>query len=738
MKNLLVLILLFSTGLAFAGKTGDDSWQIGNPTSSVDKKLIFDTGDGASNKYILLDHSLKELSTNVDKLTLGTGAAANQSVIFNRGGSNPTIRWNESNSVLEFSNDGSSFTNIGSGSGGSAGLNLIATNPDFEQSLALGWTATGLSFTAVTSGSNLLFGKQSALVDSSATSQSVASDLYTIPKGLYGRACQASIFYLGGDNTYVLKVLDGSSAVVASAAFPAAATGPLQFSLPFQCPSSGTLSLVIASTANGAAMAIDRAYLGEMAGVSQISDAKFIGSAYIDNASCNFTTTRSTLGSFDTNASCLAPQIDQNPGPGIIDTTTVTNLPKFTFKSLPPGDYVVTAHVTAGQGGGNTGLGISDGTTTSGMVGFDNTNHIAMNFTGHFSYSNTGDRTFEIVVINESAQEAIIYSDTAGVVAGWRLEIEVTKLPSSSQTAFNPATVAWYVDADVSSGASGTGTPGTGYLQVSGATITPRAGSLSTLMPCSGTNVPQAGGCTSGNPEPGISYFQPAPGAVKVCVQSQISFNVGSTQSISYTPAIDWTANADDSVVIKAGTGYSGSNTVTGTYSIDDVFPWTFCQNFNVVSAGQVTFRLNNGFTGSSSAWGIGVQNWTATPLTQQMPMPVLIHSVVSSSSGVEGFERFSVTSTCSSDPCTLATHTPGVTSINRTGTGVYSVNFTASTFSAIPTCVVMPINNGALASLADPSGSTASNFVFDIFNTISGGGPETDGAFYGICMGPK
>jgi microcystin-dependent protein len=45
-------------------------------------------------------------------LYIGKGDASNKRIIFNRGGSNAEIRWNESTSALEFSDDGSSFVAV--------------------------------------------------------------------------------------------------------------------------------------------------------------------------------------------------------------------------------------------------------------------------------------------------------------------------------------------------------------------------------------------------------------------------------------------------------------------------------------------------------------------------------------------------------------------------------------------------------------------------------------------------
>lgn len=735
MKNLLILALLFSTGVAFAAKTGDDSFQIGNPTSSNDKKLLFDTGDGAANKYILLDHSLKELSTNVDKLTLGTGAAANQSIIFNRGGSNPTIRWNEVNSVLEFTNDGSSFTNIGSGSGaGGGGLSILATNADFEQSLALGWTATGLSFTAATSGSNLLFGKQSAIVDSSATGQTLVSDAYVVPVGLYGANCQAKIYYKGGDATYKLQALDGSNALISEQLFPGAALVASPMSIYFPCPSSGSMKLAIASTANGAAMAIDRASIGE-ADIGSTNQAKFIGSAHIDNSGCSFTTNRGTLGSFDTNASCLAPVVDLNPGPGTIDTTTVTHLPKFTFKNLPPGDYAVTVHVTTGQAGGNSGIGISDGSTTSGVVGFDNTIHTATNTTGHFSYSNAGDHTFEIVGISESANTIILYGDTAGIVAGWNVAIEVTQYPSTVNRVFTPSQVAnsWSGYHGGSGGSSAVWF--TTSTTLNNSQMIDDAGAVLTET----HNVNFGTVTSTGANKPGIVWTPSRKGSYLVCVQVPL-YTVASNH-YGYLGIADGNGK-----IIATATNTNGS-------SGNEIHSVSACGILDAPSTAPVSANIylavDSGSTNSIETGSLQAHlvDWTVFQIDYALPAPVLVNSVVSPSSGVEVTVRakfgdaggtLTTPAYCAADPCTVYSQSGSwVTAINRVGTGNYTLHIAAGTFSAPPTCSYT-VNNYpsdptfCVAGFPAANTSTAINIYCSDHSTV------LDSSVDVICMGPK
>jgi hypothetical protein len=94
--------------------------------AAAEQSFILDTGDGASNATVKVDGSrnftIEDIISAVfktDDITVGDGTAADQDLTFDagNGAGNAQIRWSETNSVLEFSNDGSSFTAIGSGAG---------------------------------------------------------------------------------------------------------------------------------------------------------------------------------------------------------------------------------------------------------------------------------------------------------------------------------------------------------------------------------------------------------------------------------------------------------------------------------------------------------------------------------------------------------------------------------------------------------------------------------------------
>jgi hypothetical protein len=92
-----------------------------------------------------------------DQLQIGKAAAGDKTIILNKGSgsANPKIKWNNSTSKLQFSNDGTNYKDMGSGSGGVNLLTLGTTwsndnpdNSDIEASVG-NWT-TGADAAATT------------------------------------------------------------------------------------------------------------------------------------------------------------------------------------------------------------------------------------------------------------------------------------------------------------------------------------------------------------------------------------------------------------------------------------------------------------------------------------------------------------------------------------------------------------------------------------------------------------
>lgn len=720
-KTFGVIALLLTATVALAGKTGDDTWQIGNPTSTNDKKVIFDTGDGVSNKAIVIDHTTKKMSTNVDELKVGSGSAANQSLIFNRGGSNPVLRWNESNSVLEFANDGSSFTNIGSGSGGGGGgLSILGTNPDFEQSLALGWTATGMSFTAVSSGANLLFGKGSALLDSSATGQSLKSDAYAIPKGLYGANCAAQVFYKGGDATYKLQALDGSDALIMEQAFPGPSTNTTPFSINFPCPTSGSLKFAIASTADGAAMAIDRTSIGEAGNLSQVSQTYLIGRATFPGvASCAWINTSTSFAAFPADSDCTLPAGSNLQGN---IAAPATKIPGFVLPSVPAGDIYIIATAGVSVTVSNAAFKFFDGTNYSKDVyslyfgGSQQRNGGPV--IGHFHYTTPQSNvTFQIHAKVDSGATGFIYNDSDLT----ELTFSVFYYPSGSQLALKPDQVAnsWsgYHDSGCMWSSTNTGAP-----------ADPAIDSSCNLVQDDNTNfgtVTSYNDGTPGNNYPGITFMPSRPGRYLVCSQGSMQNN--SDGQALQGQLYDVTNSKEIFMVDRdqAGAGYYTSAGACGFVTANSIAPHT------------VTWRLAVS-GGTAQLYQAGASRsifWHIFQIDQQLPAPLLVNSVVTPSAGVSNivYSQFG-SGNCPSDPCTIDSQSGGISVVNKLAVGDYAVHFSAGTFSQTPVCTA----NSSSSAISVINIANTSSTLIRIFSASGETGAPNDRQINLICAGPK
>lgn len=121
-KNWKLFLLLLVPLVAFAAgeRIFNDQLIIGNPGSSNDKKVEFDSGDGAGNRSIISPDSGQRFNfVNVDELKFGDGSdSGDKRLIADVNGANdPEIRFNTTSGAWQFSTDGSVFQDVGAGGG---------------------------------------------------------------------------------------------------------------------------------------------------------------------------------------------------------------------------------------------------------------------------------------------------------------------------------------------------------------------------------------------------------------------------------------------------------------------------------------------------------------------------------------------------------------------------------------------------------------------------------------------
>lgn len=714
MKNHLIAftVLLFAGALAHADVPPTtfrtNALLLGKSGSTANKEYKFEFGLGASNPSLFVDSS-SILNYSKNSFSLGDGLSTSKTFIANLGlgSANPKLRFDTTGNEWQFANDGTNFDSFGSGSGGGAGINLLK-NPGFESGVAQGWSNTGGTFAPVTVGANLLVGKGSALFTASAGSQSIQSTLYSVPNGLAGQACAASVMYKGGDANLRLRVVDNSSNILAEQAV-IASTFARVVNLYFLCPSSGSIQVKVASIGSAAAIALDQMSLGSNP-LTQISQAQVAGVAYFAaTGSCTWSRTNTALGAFSTNSNCPGPTVEAS-ALGDWQTTDV-DLPQWTINNLPPGEYLatVTGMAQGSSAFSSLAYAITDGTTTSG-----NSSGVSANagsngggFTsvGRFSYSSSGNRTFRIF---GSAAAGDVSIDNSG--GNEQLKLVLVRYPLAAEQATTAGTSAglWsglLVATNVWSTTSATFVNGTNAGTFA---LTQRANVL-------------FGTVTQFGSTAGVTFTPSSAGDYSACFQTTVGTS---------NPAIAGVYQLWDGV----------SELASQYNNVVDAPPMTLC---GIVHAASVTpinlwIRFLSAGGGATATLGTsGAQiEIQIKKLTQQIPAPILVNSVVSPSSGVEQVTRAFV------DAAGTIQSQSGswLSSATLDATGKYSLNISAGTFSATPTCVCsVNVSNAASTAPTCKIDATApSSTLINVTTASTGSAALASLDFNVICMGPK
>lgn len=636
----------------------------------------------------------------------------------------------------------------GSGGGGAISeLNLIQdNNSDFETfngSAFTNWTASGGSISQATSGSNLLIGASSAVFNASSASQTFTSDAITVTSStvalLGGANGTASCWLKTTATDYKLQVYDGTN-VIAERTIPALAA-PKVIAVAFPIPTSGTIAVRVISASDAADLAIDNCYLGSTT-VFDISQSELYGTwNNAGTASCDWNTSSTSFADFSADTDCPTPTVTGKV------TAAATKVPHIVLSNHPPGKYVVSFAGTLLNEGTNDPyqcrLVDDSGTVLSSLGGASGLNDGAgsnikfpVGYSGVITYSTSGTHTIKIqcktAATTVHVQSNVASQDASFVVARFPIEVE---------QAMRPDQVAWFVDATI------TGTsPDLGVAAVASATgitsssltLTQESGSIQALIPCSSTNESSGTTCSSGDESLGVAFTLPAAGAVKACAQFTHQIQIDVTEEIATYFRIVETPNAAQTISqgdkIHNATGMKG-----GTGGADMYWPVVICQDLIFSSAGKKTVRVfytqNVGGTPNQSniLTGGGAQGSTfkitVWPMTQDLPAPLLVNSVVSNRNGVERVER----ATIGNDGTATIIRQSGswISSVNRSSAGVVDYTLASGIFSATPECVVTAKNGTTHGSRTCEMSTTESSTAI---TTLCAG----DYNHVIICHGPR
>jgi len=706
MRKIAFLInLLFISSFALAegipqdfGTT--DTLKFGKGTSTDDKELIFDTGDSTSNRKIVVPDSGDSIDLSGDTLKIGDGTASDKTIEANTGSSPaPAIRFNNSLSRWEKSNDGTNYLDIGSGSGG-GGINILE-NSDFEAGLS-DWTNSGAS-TLVDTGTPI-FGLKSATWDPSTTGEFLTSDAVSIPVGLQGAECSAISYYLwdsGSSGDIELQVYDGSNVLVKEDLNPTNGVRN-KSELLFTCPSSGSISLRYASTTNAAAIQIDNQFLGES--IFSTGDSSEIAADmyYPSTTNCTWNRNNTSLGAFGTDSDCPSPTV-RTSASGVIVDTTDDDLPTFVFDNLPSGVYqaILSTNLRSTLAGDDGTLALYDLTDSTildqtYLSNSDAAENHPITLIGSFTMTSPGTKT--ITLYNKGTGNFEVNNLPAASVDN-QTSLLLTRFPLDSSKSISFDQSDWHIDANIF-GAS----PSLGSSAVSSYTgitdsslqLDINTGSHPVQIACATTEDSSGSTCT-GNESIGIAFNIPYAGKYQVCSSFAHQILVSSTSSVNAGFQLVETPNNAQTINQEGNKRISDDFTAgSGNGRID--FPFNLCGEFIFNSAGKKTVRLmyeqgtggtvtNNVIRGDrSTSVGQPDINFTVKPLTQYKG-GINFNNMVSTTKQT-GVKINSASIIFSGGTPTIESQTgTWIDSITDNGTGNWTVNFTSGVWASTPRC---------------------------------------------------
>lgn len=664
-------------------KLRTDALLLGIASSGDDKVVEFDTGDGASNKKITLDGTTKNGSFNINDLTLGDGAASDKQLIWDIGGSNPRIKWDDAAGALQFSNDGSTFAAIGSGGGGGAGVNiLLDSNPDFEDgSPPSDWTSSGGTF--VVESTNPGFGLQSGKWDPSATSQTLSSALIAIPDGLLSGPCMAQISYewsAGSAGDLKLQAYDGTN-VLAEKDLIVSSTWVVDDSLAFSCPSSGSVRLRLISTADAAEILVDKAHLGSNLASTQIGVAEFVGKInWAGVTNCVWSTASGSFANFGVDADCNAPTVTGNV------SAPATQIPAVKLANMPAGSYKFIASGTMTRATGTCQWRFSDGTDSSEL------SNVASDFmkgtiVGEITKTLSGS---DIEINIQAKQASGATCQVSAADANNDFTILVYRYPLQNQQGALLSTSEWHVDVNI--GGANVAIPSSisayAGLTDTGLDMVLNPGSQAAEIACA-TTVESTGLTCSGAESIGVSMVIPRAGTYMAIMSFHNSTDRSGQNVFQLTETPNNAQTISQEGNIRIGTGGS---------AVLKTQPVTLTGIFEFSSAGKKTIRLmhENNMSGGTTndiaanrAAIVGQQDihFYMSPVIENKAMPFVVGEQVTIP-GVTNPVVFSILVSNSGTPTLSRELGTGLDSFTDNGVGDITVNLLAGLFSADTFCV--------------------------------------------------
>jgi hypothetical protein len=431
-------------------------------------------------------------------------------------------------------------------------------------------------------------------------------------------------------------------------------------------PASGSVGAAVVWTGSTGSILVDQAYVGQATNLSQVSQARLVGTITMTGCAAMWSTSSTVFADFAATTGCSYAVTGSALAPS-------TMIPAIKFASLPPGEYKLEYE----------GL-------------------IINNVTGKNAYFQFSDGT-------NAARET---SAVSAFVSSGGVSVSVPSFSQSITYTTAQSNVTLSIRGKVDSGDTSFVTGQTAYPGVIRVYYYPSQSQLAVQSQCA-----SSGSCINHL----SAYF--------------------SNWAVTSVQNVPWVTNANT----RAGVGNYTIPFVSGFFS---VAPNCIVQGVNgqsaiaSISTSSVSIYLwNVSGTLTDGAFTLNCDKQGADQTS--MSAPILVGSVTSGSAGAERVERIlfggggTVTSptSCTGSPCTtITTSSSWVSSITRSGAGIYVVNFAAGTWSAPPLCVIQPECN-SLLHVGAPTGKSASLVNVTIYNLA---GAAADDAVTLTCTGPK
>jgi hypothetical protein len=647
----------------------------------------------------------------------------------------------------------------------------LLTNGNFGSGINA-WTATGLTAASVSTAANVARGDKSASVDASATAQYFTSTAKAIPAGLFATNGLARCKFKTDATDYLLQAYDGTN-ILSSVTIPASSTF-ITVDANFIFPSTGNISLRIASQSNAAIMYLDDCYLGAALNLTQVSQATLVGGAVVTGCAGGWTAASTSFTDMGTQTGCSYAVFGSAIAPA-------TNLPAIKFSSLPPGEYRIEYEGILGTtvNGKIAYFQVSDGTNTAREVSqyyFGTTTGQINSLVNTIRYTTAQSNiTFNIRGKNDTSGGVTIYGSTGnpGVIRVYRYPLAseiavtaniptsptITHLTSSSGTYTTPAGTKYLRVRMVGAGGGGAGSGvgstqggnggnttfggltangGTGAAAAVGSTGAGGAGGTATL----GTIIGLAFSGATGQSANGEYATVTGNGGAKGGSGASTPLAGGGSTSGNFGAGIagitnSGTGGGGGGIYLSGGMAGGGGG---ASGYIDAIIPNPSpTYSYAIGTAGSAGAAGTSGNAGAAGGSGYVV----VEEIYGQMN-PIILNQVSTDAAG--GTRTFAAifagnagnTAVCSSSSCTLSAQTgSAITSVTRSGTGSYTVNVGAGYCSGTLFCSINPSSIGtdvyATVSQSAVPTSTAMTFV-----TRANTNAAADGSGIIQCSCPK